>query len=595
VVLLVLVAGAALIASPAHAQKTYTLDEDPIRIGRKSIENGRLTVAKKALREAVDNEYHLDEAMFLLAEVAVLEGRYVDAEALYRQALGYRSGKPYPEAHAGLGLLLLRFDRDAEATIEFNQALQEDPDLWAAQYGKARLLLAQGDWAGAKKLLEKGAGRKGILEGEDKYHYGMALYDLGTNQIDGAEREALTALVLNASDPDYGTLVGRVYEKRNAPTLAIDAYEKALATPGITRTAPMLYTLGELYQKVGRYNDARDSYLEAVTIDSTYTPALKDLAELFFLAKQYDRAARVYLRYVQIERDDVEALLRLAEACTNSGRYGQAVEAAQTALEIDNSRNDVKFALARAGIHSRDPATRSQAAGLYASLPDSLPWTAEDHVLLGAYYIQAKDYTRARSSLALALRMDPKSSDAHFQQGVLDLSTGHPQDAAQELEEAARLDPENPLPYLNLGIARIQMQQVGEAIAPLRRTLALRGDIEVARMLLAQALAASDSIAAARTEYETILKSDPTNAKALRGVGFCEIREEDYDGAVAAYRKATELEASNAENWAGLGNAYLGLKDWKKAEAAFRKGQELDADNATVKQGFELLEELRGG
>jgi superkiller protein 3 len=586
---------ATLLPATASAQKSYTLDEDPIRIGRKAIEAGRLTVAKKALREAVNNEYHLDEAMFLLAEVEVLEGRYGDAEPLYRQALGYRSGKDdaFPEAHAGLGLLLLRFDRDAEASLEFEQALEEKPGLWEAVYGKARILIDRKDWDGAKKLLDQGAGQKGLVEGEDKYHYGMALYYMGTDEIKEAEKEALTALTLNASDADYGTLVGRVYERRNAPTLAIDAYEKAMSTLGITRTAPMVHTLGLLYQKVGRYNDARDTYLEAVEIDSTYAPALKDLGDLFFKAKQYDRAARVYLRYVLIERGDVDALLNLAKACTNSGRYGQAVEAAKTALEFDRSRTDVKFALARAGIHTRDAGTQAEAARMYAALPDSLPWTSEDHVLLAAYFIQTRDYPRAQESLNRALEMDPERAEAYFQQGVLDLSTGKPAAAVTHLQKATRLDPENPLPYLNLGIARIQLQEVREAIEPLRRALALKGDILVGRMLLAQALAASDSIGPAQVEYENILEADPGNAKALRGLGFCYIRQEAYAKAVLAYREATKAEPGNAEGWAGLGNANLGLKDWAAAETAFQKARTLDADNPTMMKGFELLEELR--
>jgi tetratricopeptide (TPR) repeat protein len=541
----------------------------------------------------VDNQYHLDEAMYLLAEVEVLEGRYADAEPLYRQALGYRPGKAFPQAHAGLGLLLLRFDREAEASLEFDKALEEKSDLWEAEYGKARILLARKDWEGAKKLLDRGAGRKGLAEGEDKYHYGLALYYLGTNQIQEAEKEALTALTLNASDADYGTLVGRVYERRKAPTLAIDAYEKALNTPGITRTAPMLHTLGALYETVGRHNDAKNTYMQAVEIDSTYAPALKDLGDLYFKARQYDRAARVYLRYALIERDDVDALLNLAEACTQIGRYGQAVEAAKTALEIDNTRTDVKLALARAGIRAQDAKTRADAARTYAALPESLPWTAEDRVLLAAYYIQARDYVRAQENLNRALAKDPKNAGALFQQGVLDLSTGRPAAAATHLETAARLDPKNPLPYLNLGIARIQLQEVREAIAPLRRALALKGDIAVGRMLLAQALAASDSIGAAQAEYQTILKAEPGNAKALRGLGFCHIRGEAYAKAVDAYTKATAADPGNVEGWAGLGNAYLGLKDWTAAETAFGKARTLDAENPSVIKGFEMLKELR--
>jgi tetratricopeptide (TPR) repeat protein len=269
------------------------------------------------------------------------------------------------------------------------------------------------------------------------------------------------------------------------------------------------------------------------------------------------------------------------------------VEAAKTALELDRSRNDIKFALARAGIHSRDAGTRTEAARVYAALPDSLPWTAEDHVLLAAYYIQAKAYPRAQENLDRALKLDPNRGEAYFQQGVLDLSTGRPAAAATHLEQATRLDPENPLPYLNLGIALIQQQKVREAIDPLRRALAIKDDLLAGRMLLAQALAASDSIGAARVEYQHVLEVDPGNAKALRGLGFCHIRREEYAKAAEVYRKATQAEPGNADGWAGLGNAYLGQKDWAAAETAFQKARSIEPGNPSMVKGFELLEELR--
>ncbi len=575
---------------------TYALDEDPIRLGEKALEQGRLADARVSFLEAVAHDYQVPRAKYGLAQVAVREGRYDDAEPLFREALARKQQEDkadYPEARAGLGLLLLRYGRDQEAAQEFDKALQGDSRLWQARYGQARLLLAQQHWEEAKKLLDQGAQLKGAAEGEDEYHFGMALYWLGKNSLPEAEKEALLALHLNAWDPDYGTLVGRVYEKRNAPTLAIDAFEKALQSPGMIPSAPMLCSLGALYQKVGRYNEARDRYLRAVAVDSTYAPALKDLADLFRLAKQYDRAARTYLRYITLEHDDVEALLGLAESCIEIRQYEQAVEAARAAMALDDSRTDVRLAFARSGIRSREIATRAEAARVYANLPAGTDLQAQDYVALADYQTETKQYPQARQSLDRALALDPQQANAYFQQGVIDLEMGQPQAAITHLEKAIDLKSDSPVYYLDLGIANFQAQRLGQAIPAFRHALRLNEGLTVGRLLLAQALAVSDSLAGAEVQYQKVLDAEPQNAKALRGLGFCHIRRADYREALRIYQAATAADPQNADGWAGLGNAYLGLENWDAAETAFGKAAAIDPGNITMRKGRELLNRAR--
>lgn len=576
---------------------TYTFDVDPIRLGTKALEEGRLGDARARFEEAAAAGYQVSRARFGLAEVALREGRFDAAEALYRQVIEERradeKGAVFSEARAGLGLLLLRKGKEQEAAPEFERALNEKPDCWPALYGQARLAMARGDLDGAARLLERGAKRKGLSEGEDRYHFGMALLLLERGDLDGAEVEGLLALDMNPADPEYGPLLARVYERKGVPALAIDAYEKAMAAPGTTPTAPVLHNLGRLYQDVRRYNDARDAYLRAVTLDSTYTPALKDLARLYRLADQNDRAAQVYLRYLQVEPGDIEALLDLAAACGEIRQPGPALEAARKAMALDSTRTDVRLAFARAGLQSADAATRTRAAGIYRSLPDSLRRSPGDELQAAAALMEAKQYPLAAESLARVLKMDPRQPEAHFQLGMIELGNARPDSAVARFEEAARLNPGSALYHLNLGIARLQARRVREAIPAFRRALELNSDLTVGRVLLGQALAVSDSLAAAETEYRKVLEVEPANAKALRGLGFCYIRRARYRDAARVYQAAADAEPGNADGWAGLGNAQLGLQNWSAAEEAFRRARAIDPANPTMKKGLELLENAR--
>lgn len=577
-------------------RRDYPLDQDPIRLGERALDENRLPEAKGHFGEALRNDYHPARAQLGLARIATLEGRQEDAEAYFRTAIQTRrerDDEDYPEARAGLGLLLLRLGRTAEARLEFEQALEEEDDLWEARFGEAWILLEEGEYETARRRLEDGRSLEGRAEGEDLYHFGMALYELGKGDLDAAEREALRALNLNATNAEYARLVGRIYERRNAPTLAIDAYEKALAAPGVEATAPMLRTLGGLYQRVERYNEARDRYLSAVQVDSTYAPAWKDLGELFQRAGQHQRAAQTLLRYVALVDDDVEALVELARSCLEIGRHGQALEAARAAMQLASGDPQVRLTYARAALHGRDEAAKAEAAGILADRPDAQEMRPDDWVALAAFQTGRRQYEQASTSIQRSLALDPRHARAHFQQGVVELSRGRPDAAARSLRTAIEIDPEVAGYHLNLGIAQYQRQELEEAIPAFRRALELRADLTVARLLLAQALALTGAIEEATDQYRLLLDQQPRHAKALRGLGYCHIRASRYAEAASAYETANEVEPDNADGWAGLGNAYLGLEKLDLAERAFRRAEQIDPDNATMRKGMELLEQAR--
>lgn len=579
----------------AAAPRTYGLDEDPVRLGDKALAAGDLARAADRFREAIDAGYRVPFATLGLADVAAREGRVEEAETLYRDAVRAREaeGAPLPEAHARLGLLLLRAGRGVEATQEADLALAQDQGAWEALYVRARALLDQGDAAGARALLGKGAGRKGAADGEDLYHHGLALCAMALGDVSTAENEALLALHLDPGVAEYGTLVGEIYERRGTPSLAISAYEKAMSAPGSTPTAPMLHGLGRLYAREGRWNDARDAWVRSVEADSTYAPALKDLANVFRLGKQWERAARTYLRYLEADPSDADALVGLAECHREMGQFGPAFDAASRAADADPERTDARLELVRSGVRTPDAASRGRAMDAAEAMPDSTAWTAADLVALGQAQLESARLQAARRSLERAIALDPESADAWYQQGMLEMKSDRPDSAAAALQRAAERRQDSALVQLNLGIALYQARRMGEAIPAFRRAVELRPELVAGRLLLAQTLAASDSVSAAETEYRRILETEPGNAKALRGLGFCRVRKADYRGAADAYEAATRAEPDNADAWAGLGNAYLGLSDWDGAERAFGRARAIDPSNPTLKKGTELLEKAK--
>ncbi|MGQ0722910.1 MAG: tetratricopeptide repeat protein [Candidatus Eiseniibacteriota bacterium] len=563
----------ALTARPAAA-KEYSYEANPVRLGTSALKEGKLAEAKAHFEEAIANDHELPRARHGLAEVLSRQGNLSTAEPLYRQALD--GGGTFPEAHAGLGLLLLRAGRIEEARAEIAQALREKDDLWDAHYAKALLLIRDTRLEEAKQVLSKGAKKKGLKDGEDRFHHGMAHWYLVQGNLENAEKEALLATTLNPSEVDYVELLADIYARRGQPGLAIQSYEKVLDTPGAEPSAPFYHQLGKLFEEIREPNEALRRYQEAVKIDSTFAPALRDMGRLYSLGKVHDKAFLAYKRTVQLAPDDLESLVQLVRSALEVRQVADAHDAGKRAFAIDSSRVDIRLLYARAASQNKDA---PRAAELYATVPDSL-LEAVDHVRLGQIAFEAKNWEGALTHLRLGTAEDSTSAEGFYILGLAEMNSKNPEAAAAALERATVLAPSFTPALLNLGVAQLQAGRNLEGVATLRKAQVLAPENVNVLLSLGQALAGSDSTDAAIATYREIIDRDPENARAYRGLGTCQMQKKSYGEARTALMRATALDGGNADAWALLGQAYLGLNDVLRAQQAAQKCLAIDPGHA---------------
>ena len=583
-----------LAVSSEAGNKSYKYEEDPVRLGTTALDEGRLGDAMKLFQEAIDNQWKLDRGFYGLAEVLRWEDRDAEAEGFYRKAIenhsDERNGATYPEASAGLGLALLGLGRVDEAQGEFELALREKNNIWDANYGTARILISQKRYADALVYLEKGKGLKGVREGQDQYCHGMALAQVGLGDLTGAEKDGLLALTLNPAEAEYGTLVAQIYTARNAPTLAIDAYEKALATPGVVPTPQVHQDLAKLYEGERGFNDALRHYLDAIEIDSTYAPAFKSAARLYALGNQNNQAGRFYLRYSGLVPSDAEGWSGQAEAFLSLGANRPALEAAEKAYGLDSTEARIRLSLARA-TYLTNNLERSER--MYTSVPDTTLYKANDWVNLGQIALAQKGFNRAEELLTKAIGMEPNNPDAYAAKGKLFLSRQKPDSAVAYYQKALTINPNSVVARINLAVSYLQLRRPGDAARELRGVIAQTPNSATAHIFLGQALVMADSLSAALSEYRKAMELDPKSAAAMRGAGYIFLKRADYGPAESVLQKATEVDPRNADGWASLGSAQSGLRKIEEGIKSFEKALEIQPNHEGALRGLEALKQLR--
>jgi tetratricopeptide (TPR) repeat protein len=83
----------------------------------------------------------------------------------------------------------------------------------------------------------------------------------------------------------------------------------------------------------------------------------------------------------------------------------------------------------------------------------------------------------------------------------------------------------------------------------------------------------------ARRGYQDVLKHEPNNHEAIRGLARIYTRMADFDRAREVYTKALAKSPRDPELWHDLGMMYNRKKDWGEGIRCFQKGLEADPEN----------------
>ncbi len=359
--------------------------------------------------------------------------------------------------------------------------------------------------------------------------------------------------------------------------------------------------LGDLYERAGSTRLARDAYASGLKVAPSEESLLRPFAATALTLQEYDQALSSADRLLQMQADDFAALGLRYRALMGQAKFDEAIAVARTISAAAPDRGLGAFYQALVHLEQDDRGAAEKALRKSVSVQ---PGTTEPLATLVRLLVAAEREDEVEQLLAaqaqrsespfieklqgdvLVRKGQRAEAKAHYASLIADhpdyatgyrvLAALHRQDeevaeARAVLERGANATGSAGL-YLEYALALQADRQFDQAIA-LYRSVAERfpGDTRFANnlaMLIAEYRDSPANLAEARDLTQRFQSMD--DPALLDTYGWVRFKLQDYDSAVQALRRASELAPGSGLVRYHLGKALIGSGDRERALKQFR-------------------------
>ncbi len=196
--------------------------------------------------------------------------------------------------------------------------------------------------------------------------------------------------------------------------------------------------------------------------------------------------------------------------------------------------------------------------------------------------------------LSRAIEADPSFVVAHYTLGAVHQTLGNRWKAAAQFRASTQLDAAYPEPFKALGdlFLAAPRRLFDQAVEAYNKAIELRPFYAEAWVGLGDARAAKGEVDAAIASYQKALVFNPVNPKVHMSLGKIYYTEKGlYYEAVAAYKRAIELDPQLVDARMGLGEVYEEKGLYKEAIEEYRRVIEMDAKHTGAMYNLALVYE----
>jgi Flp pilus assembly protein TadD len=462
-----------------------------IEQGKSLLEQRRPREAQALLREA-SSACAGDAQFFDLLGLACETVRdFEQAQAAYRKAIALQPTKTVFRNH--LASSYVQSGNQTAAIAEYQRTLKIDPRDSNANLNLGTLYLTEKHYQQAIHFLK--------AAGEGQSEDPILLLELtqayvGAKDTASARATAAKASGLAGSDPRMHFSLGLLLAQLGDYQRAVEEFQ---AVPASDRDAAADLDLGMALSKLGRYDEARQVYLDAIRQEpSSPDPYLRigldavvsgdSVSAVDWLTQAHERAPR---------RADIS--YALAEGLIGARNFERARSLLDDGLRARPEDSSLLDALGDLSLNQENYA---EAVKAYARSLKSDPRGLSARLSLAKCYIALKENAQAQAELERVLAMDPRNAEAQAQRGHLALQSNQLDVALKWFREALANDQYNPTANEDYAALMLKEGKANEARTALERLIKRHPNNSRFHYLLGQALVKLGDAEGARKEFE---------------------------------------------------------------------------------------------
>uniref|UniRef100_A0A8C6TM04 dolichyl-phosphate-mannose--protein mannosyltransferase n=1 Tax=Neogobius melanostomus TaxID=47308 RepID=A0A8C6TM04_9GOBI len=300
-----------------------------------------------------------------LGNVLKNQGKIMEAESAYRNALHYRSNMA--DMLYNLGLLLQENERFTDALHYYKLAIASRPTLASAYLNTGIILMNQGNQEEAK-------------------HTFLTCAEIPDENLKDphAHKSSVTSCLYN---------LGKLLHEQGLQEEALSIYKEAVQKmPRQFAPHSLFNMMGEAYMRLNRLEEAGHWYRESLRAKPDHIPAHLTYGKLLSITGQTSQAEKYYLKAIQLDPSKGNGYMHYGQFLLEQSRLSEAAEMAEKAAQLDHSEFDVVFSAA----HMLRQANLNEAAEQQYELAASL----------------RPDYPAALMNLGAMLHLNGKLAEA---------------------------------------------------------------------------------------------------------------------------------------------------------------------------------------
>jgi tetratricopeptide (TPR) repeat protein len=449
----------------------------------------------------------------------------------------------------------------AEASIQYENAIQIDPRFAEAHYRLAQSYLKRGIWSGAHQELMRTVD---IQPQNLKAQIDLGDLLLAAHQFKGAQERAQLVLTQDPNNVDAHILMANSYAALQDMQSSLDEMRTAIQ---LAPESPRSYLNLALLQVDAKQAEAAElNFLKAIDLDSKSVSARLALGNFYLRQKRFSEAERQFRTALQISPQTPAPYAALAALYSSQGQKPQAEQILQQAKQAMPNNPDGYRMLGDFYFSTGDlPDALKEYASLNSQHSQDLPVRKTYIQLL----ILAGKLDVAKPLSDALLKDTSNDADSVVLKGQIQKAQGNLPDARLTFESAVKSAPENPAAHYYLGITLAELGNTENAESELRKAVEIRpGMVEADKALAAIALN-QRAFSLLRETAGRMIVARPHSADGYLLHARALLNTGDEKGAVEDIHQAILMAPEDSRGYTAQGEINLIHKEFPEAEKNF--------------------------